>query len=263
MSHKATHWAWEQDLQPMEKLVLVALADNADPGGICWPGQQYVAEKTGLRRETVNRIIKRLIDKGLIVREFRSDDCGRQISNRYRFVFNGCDAGSHPCDAGSHPCDPTSQGGCDAASQGGCDAGSHKPSEDEPSEDEPEKIGTAGAVPVDAGASTPPPGGPSCASRQEKDRTPYAALLAIYHDALPQLRRTKVLTDVRRSLLRARWREHPDLDYWRRFFAYVGESDFLTGRCEPVNGRAPFEADLEWLVRPTNYAKVVEGKYHG
>jgi len=76
--------------------------------------------------------------------------------------------------------------------------------------------------------------------------------------------------------MRSRWREKAKpngttqgytsveggIEYWRRFFDYVGKSRFLTGGAEGRNGRPPFVATLEWLVRPTNFAKVIEGNFH-
>lgn len=70
----------------------------------------------------------------------------------------------------------------------------------------------------------------------------------------------------RAALLRARWNESPDrqtVDYWVRLFAYVADSDFLTGRATPSPGRKAFVASLEWLLKPENFAKVREGRYHG
>jgi len=75
----------------------------------------------------------------------------------------------------------------------------------------------------------------------------------------------KVWNNQRERLLRARWREavkHQSLDFWRQYFEHVAASHFLTGQAEPKNGQPPFCADLEWIVRPTNFAKIVEGKYH-
>jgi hypothetical protein len=36
----------------------------------------------------------------------------------------------------------------------------------------------------------------------------------------------------------------------------------LTGKVNSKDGRA-FVADLEWILKPSNFAKIVEGKYHG
>lgn len=94
---------------------------------------------------------------------------------------------------------------------------------------------------------------------------PHDKIIDAYHEELPELRPVQVWNDQRRKLLQTRWREKPerqDVEYWRRYFRFVRESDFLMGLAEPGPGKKTFSADLEWLVRPTNFAKVVEGKYH-
>lgn len=87
---------------------------------------------------------------------------------------------------------------------------------------------------------------------------PISEIVATYHATLPAHPRVRAFPDVAAKMLRSRWRESSDrqtLDWWREFFAYVGKSDFLAGR------RTDFQADLLWLVRPTNFAKVVNGNY--
>lgn len=91
---------------------------------------------------------------------------------------------------------------------------------------------------------------------------PHKAIIDLYHEFLPMCPRVRTWTDARAALLRQRWREHPDLDWWRGYFSYVAESSFLTGRTHGKD-RRPFLADLEWLIRPAQYARVHEGKYHG
>lgn len=95
---------------------------------------------------------------------------------------------------------------------------------------------------------------------------PHQEILDLYHELLPSLPRVRIWTDERKSLLRTRWREseaRQNLDWWRKLFEYVGRSEFLMGR---VRGRAdssPFMADLEWIIRPKNLVKIIEGKYEG
>lgn len=93
------------------------------------------------------------------------------------------------------------------------------------------------------------------------DRTPYQQIVDMYHSLCPDLPRVKVLNDTRKRLLRARWRQYPDFRFWESFFKRVHESDFLNGRLSLRDDKPPFIADLEWLVRPSNFAKVLEGKY--
>lgn len=103
----------------------------------------------------------------------------------------------------------------------------------------------------DASAAGPPP-------------CPHDEILNLYHEILPANPRVKVWGDDRKANLRTRWREESkrqSLDYWRRLFEYVGESEFLTGRATGHDGR-PFFATLAWLVLPKNFAKVIEGNYH-
>jgi len=94
---------------------------------------------------------------------------------------------------------------------------------------------------------------------------PHQEIIALYHEALPACTAVREWTPARQALLRSRWAENEKrqtLDWWRRFFGYVAESEFLTGRGSCGPDRDPFVADLEWLVRPKNFVKVIEGKYH-
>ena len=113
-----------------------------------------------------------------------------------------------------------------------------------------------------------PPSGelPSC-NHQE--------VINLYHKHLPTLRRVEVWNDARKGYLRQRWREVYEelskekkteasdiLAWFAEFFEHIGTSRFLTGKVNSKDGRT-FVADLEWILRPTNFAKIIEGKYHG
>jgi hypothetical protein len=83
-----------------------------------------------------------------------------------------------------------------------------------------------------------------------------------YHDLLPNLPRIKQWTKTRRLALDARIDERcrdgrpaDAIAYWREFFIKVAASDFLYGR----SGK--FAANLEWLLRPENFLKTIEGNY--
>jgi len=107
---------------------------------------------------------------------------------------------------------------------------------------------------ADALESPATPGTPAC---------PHAEIVALYHELLPELPVMRSWPEDRQALLRTRWREDQDrqsLAWWREFFEYVRRCPFLLGQ-EASGHREPFLADLEWLVRPKNFRKVVEGKY--
>ena len=102
-------------------------------------------------------------------------------------------------------------------------------------------------------------------SPPEADKVPYKKIVALYHEILPMCPRVGVMTNTRRSQIAARWKSGaiPDLDTWRDYFTFVGQSKFLTGGCDPPPGRKRFIADLEWITRESNFVKIYEKKYHG
>lgn len=57
---------WALDLPSSEKFVLLALADNANDEGECWPSIQTIARKTNLSERTVQRAIIDLEERRLV-----------------------------------------------------------------------------------------------------------------------------------------------------------------------------------------------------
>lgn len=97
-----------------------------------------------------------------------------------------------------------------------------------------------------------------------QDNCPHQSIVDLYHEKLPELTRVSVWNDQRKTLLRSRWREdatRQTTEWWSEFFGYVAKSDFLMGRTE-TPGRKTFMADLEWILKPSNLVKIIEGKYH-
>lgn len=107
------------------------------------------------------------------------------------------------------------------------------------------------------------PRGNSAEAAFEKSIPPFhAEVIATYHTILPSAPRVKIWSKTRRQWLDARIAERRragkpanTVDYWRRFFNEVKASDFLSGRS------SDFVADLEWLLRASNFVKVIEGRY--
>jgi hypothetical protein len=90
------------------------------------------------------------------------------------------------------------------------------------------------------------------------DDCPQKALIALYHEVLPQLPPVNEWTDKQAKNLRTRWRSKPErqtIDWWRGFFGYVGRCRFLMGE------KTDFQACLGWLVKAENFAKVLNGQY--
>jgi len=102
---------------------------------------------------------------------------------------------------------------------------------------------------------------------------PHVEIIELYAQHLPNLPQPKaeLWSGARATALRQRWAwlltakkktgeryatdKAEGLDWFSRFFAYVGESDFLTGR------EGKWSCDLGWLVKADNFSKVVQGNY--
>lgn len=103
---------------------------------------------------------------------------------------------------------------------------------------------------------------------------PHLELLDIFAEQLPELPQPKpeLWEGARAKALAARWKwcltakkrsgaryattKAEALDFFKRYFGYVGKSDFLTGRDGRWSG-----CDLAWLVKADNFAKVLQGNY--
>lgn len=91
MSYAAQAWAADQrPATSTDKLVLMALAYHAgkDDGGVCWPGQETIADFAICSVDSVQRSLKRLAADGFITIEKGSDAQGRRKYDRYRLLFD-------------------------------------------------------------------------------------------------------------------------------------------------------------------------------
>lgn len=131
----------------------------------------------------------------------------------------------------------------------------------EEQEEDTAKTGSADSSPpsiADAGANG------AQTSQPLPDTCPHQNIIALYHAALPMGRQVRDWTPARAQNLKARWREDKKrqaLAWWEKFFHYVAQSAFLTGKTQSQN-RRPFELSLDWLVKSENFVKTLEGAYH-
>lgn len=83
MSVRASTWAWSlEEVMGSEALVLLALADQANDEGLCWPSQEKLAPKARQSVSTLRRSLRSLEKMGLLTTITRSSTRGRR-SNLY------------------------------------------------------------------------------------------------------------------------------------------------------------------------------------
>ena len=101
---------------------------------------------------------------------------------------------------------------------------------------------------------------------------PHAQIVELFHKTLPELPEVRIWNQTRQGFLKSRWREMATQEKWEtveqgiawfeKFFAWLRQSKFLMGKVTPRAGARAFECELEWILRPQNWTKIIEGKYH-
>ena len=87
---------------------------------------------------------------------------------------------------------------------------------------------------------------------------PYEKIRQAFIDLCPSLpapKESAKWSGSRKRNVRARWKEYPSIEFWEDYFNSVEESEFLSGRV------TRWRADFDWLMKPSNFEKVLEGKY--
>lgn len=73
---------------PLWKLVLIKLADNASDTGECWPSYQHIADQCEISRRSVINHIDAMCEVGLLTKESRVGPKGKR-SNVYVLTLDG------------------------------------------------------------------------------------------------------------------------------------------------------------------------------
>ncbi len=88
---------------------------------------------------------------------------------------------------------------------------------------------------------------------------PQKEIIALWKECLPQLKQIKEWNKTNQDHLRARWRSNANyqtIEFWRWLFAEkISGSNFLMGRVKE------FQATLDWVVKPTNFSKIINGNF--
>ena len=95
----------------------------------------------------------------------------------------------------------------------------------------------------------------STASRAENS-CPFSKIKDLYHSICVSFPSIKRIDGDRKKAVAARWRAYHSIDIFRELFQLAEASSFLKGQ----NDRN-WSADFDWMMKPTNFTKILEHKY--
>ena len=240
MATNCTAWAWTKasDVDtPAMLVVLLKLADMAHDDGKSWPSHAYLAGKTGLSERTVRAAIA-----GMEGRFLRTEPRAGRTDIIWLLVE-------------AVTLDPVPRGEMEAGPRG-------RPKNPGNLRQTPEKCGetpariadepkiepkteaTEGLTPLVAGGDASP-------ARQAFDAWNEFA------EAKGKAKALK-LNDQRRRALNARLKECGGVVEWRRVISEIPSSAFLMG-----STHHRFVISLDFLLQPSSFVKLLEGRYHG
>lgn len=268
MSIKFLNAAFEANIpSSADKFVLVALADFANEHGEAYPSLQTLSNKTSLDRKTVIKGLGNLSGIAVIADTGERKGKTKQVAvyriDLRRLTAIAIDAAegrtknakkAKHTENGTIP-KHTENGTINSTENGTLKQ--YRKRYTEPSvifnhQNEPPDT----PIPPASTQKTKADSEPEAGNEAKASSMSVGEVVDLYHEILPSLPSVLKVTDARRKAISARI--HDDLktpSEWRVFFSRVGKSDFLTGK---VDG---FRADLEWLCKPANMLKVLEGRY--
>ena len=101
MSVRIMSLVWDLSLSDSLKIVLLALADNANDEGLCWPSIATIAKKCSKGQRTIQLAIKSLVEMGHLTRhEVVGKGCKYYVHPRREFT---------PAASYKHPRSPCAQ----------------------------------------------------------------------------------------------------------------------------------------------------------
>lgn len=73
----------DESIKGNEKLLMLAIADNANDTGVCFPSWNMLIKKTSMSRNSLAKWLGVLEDKGVLFRKQRSRSNGSKTSNKF------------------------------------------------------------------------------------------------------------------------------------------------------------------------------------
>lgn len=85
---------------------------------------------------------------------------------------------------------------------------------------------------------------------------PYVKIKELYHKICISYPKIKTIDGNRKTAVGARWRTYKNLEIFEELFTIAENTPFLKGANE-----RNWSADFDWMMKPTNFSKILEHKY--
>lgn len=264
---------------PLRKLVLLKLADNANDKGECFPSYQHIADQCEISRRAVMGHIQALEKAGYLKIKRRKNGKENQSNVFYLTLKKGGESAALRGSELSAPPSERNAPPSESAALGGSESGSPITSHSFEPVIEPTPLPPNSAGKVDAAASANPDGLAGVIGDDQKRTTakprrryeaPVSELVAIYNEetagVLPAVQK---ITDSRIKAVNARWLQflnsktltgevrysdrESGLVWWRKFFRKVLLNERWCG-----GSGIEWTADFDWIVKQSNFVKILE-----
>lgn len=216
---------WELDIPATEKMVLLALADNANDEGLCWPAIKTIARKCSRSERAVQYAVKALEALGLL-----KVDVLHGKTHRFWVTLEGC----NHCTLGVQP---LHQGGATTAP---------KPSYNH----QGTNLETNVSCPSDDELELE-------IEEEVMEALKPEHIHEAWNDLAERLAKPKILklTPERRQLAKARIAQY-SLDEFQTVLANIERSPFLRGEGKWQG------CTFDWVMKKANFQKILEGNYN-
>jgi hypothetical protein len=206
---------------PLRKLVLIKLADNANDLGECFPSYKHIADQCEISKRSAMSHVQSLCDAGMLVKEerffFDADGKARNSSNLYKITLPS---------AG------------DSLGSAGDSLG-----------------GSAGAAPIISNSFEPVNEGIS------SSKIDYDKIISSYHRLVPTMPAAKVMTDARKKAIKSFWLKFEfDYDKWDSYLEHINENcSWMTKENIDAQGKIHRPRNIDYLITDRCYAATREG----
>jgi len=85
---------------------------------------------------------------------------------------------------------------------------------------------------------------------------PFEKIKELYNSICASYPKIRAIDGKRRDAVAARWRAYKSIDVFREVFEIAEASSFMKGQSD-----SSWTADFDWMMKPTNMAKILEHKY--